>query len=66
MDAWGSFAAVLFLFPPFAILFVASVVKLLVLLNEKTMSWGRAFLIGLAFNVVALIVYFNFFHDGPY
>ncbi len=61
MDARSTFAAILFLFPPFAIVIAACVVKLFVLLQERTITWGRAFLYGLGFNVVAILVYTVFF-----
>jgi hypothetical protein len=65
MDAWSSFAALLFLFPPFAIVIAACVVKLFVLLQERTITWGRAFLYGLGFNVAAIVLYSYFLYE-PY
>lgn len=55
MDAWGVLGFVMFAFPPTAILFLASVIKLVALLEEKTISWGKAFAWAAMISVGALI-----------
>lgn len=43
MDIWEVFGLVLFGFPPTAILFIASLIKLFAVLEETTISWSKAF-----------------------
>lgn len=64
MGAWEMLAMVLFLFPPTAILFVACVIKLFAVLEEKTISWGKSLGFATIFNIAAFVgylLYLNFF-----
>ena len=54
MGAWEMFLMILFIFPPTAIVFFASVVKLFGVLEEITITWGKAFGISAVVNVVLL------------
>lgn len=54
MDAWGVLGAYLMLFPPVTIVGVALLAQLIALLNDKRMSWGKAFLIGFGVFVLTL------------
>jgi hypothetical protein len=57
MDAWDSLLGMLFLFPPIAIFVAACGVKLVVLLNESTITWSKALLIGVGINVTSIVLY---------
>lgn len=65
MDAWSLFAGVLFFFPPTAVVFIASVLKLLALLNEKTLTWSRAFGYAALVSVSALVGYIAYLQWVP-
>jgi hypothetical protein len=63
MGAWETFALVLFIFPPTAIVFVAFLVKLFAVLEEMEISWGKSFGIATIVNIALLfgwIIYANY------
>lgn len=62
MGAWEMLAMVLFLFPPTAIGFVACLVKLFAVLEEKKIGWGKAFGIAAIINGVLLLGWLLYGH----
>lgn len=56
MDAWGKLGAFMLLFPPLTIVGIALFVKLIGLLNDKIIGWGKCFGIGaLGFGLILVL-----------
>lgn len=65
MDVWSVFAGLLLFFPPTAVVFIASIIKLLALLNEKTLTWGKAFGYAALISISALVAYIVYLQLVP-
>ena len=58
MNVWELLLKLMFAVPPLGVALIAAALKLVAKLDDRTVSWGRALLIGTA--VVALMMAYRF------
>lgn len=60
MDAWSIVLGLMFVFPPTAILFMASMIKLWALLVERRITWRLAFAWATGVCLVLVLAYIGY------
>ena len=65
MFGWELLAYILFIFPPSAVIFIASLVKLFCVLEEKEMPWRKAFGWSAVISVVLFAASMLYFMQNP-